>query len=359
MVKLNLLASAALFAAQSLAYTPAAQHYGYYSTVSGFFKQDDNSTEASGFDYTDNLGLHDNLTWIEFRDQIEALNEEAPNNVSYKVIFLARHSEGYHNVAESYYGTPLWNCYYSLLDGNGTSQWGPDAYLTEKGIDNAINNSYLIKSLIADDFPLPQSFYSSPFTRAADTLVLTWADLILDSGYNTPIFKEALRETIGLHTCDKRRSKAYLENRYPDFEFETGFYDEDLLWTKDTQEDDGAKVLRARQFLDDLFASDENTYISVTAHSGVGSAILSAIGHRSFKLATGAIIPLVVRRESILGFTPPTSTFSISIGPSGTAPACSASYSTVPSSVAFATDSLDISSESAPATVTVTVTASA
>ncbi|GME82844.1 unnamed protein product [[Candida] boidinii] len=80
---------------------------------------------------------------------------------------------------------------------------------------------------------------------------------------------------------------------------------------------------------------------------------------RSFKLATGAIIPLVVRRESILGFTPPTSTFSISIGPSGTAPACSASYSTVPSSVAFATDSLDISSESAPATVTVTVTASA
>jgi hypothetical protein len=27
----------------------------------------------------------------------------------YKVLFMGRHGEGFHNAAESYYGTPAWN----------------------------------------------------------------------------------------------------------------------------------------------------------------------------------------------------------------------------------------------------------
>ncbi|GME70514.1 unnamed protein product [Ambrosiozyma monospora] len=246
----------------------------------------------------------------------------------------------YHNVAQDYYGDDAWNCYYSLIYGNGTSEWGPDAYLTEKGEAAAVNNSKLIKSLLADDFPLPQSFYSSPFTRAADTLVLTWKDLVLDTGYASPIFKESLRETIGLHTCDQRRSKAYLSARYPQFQFEHGFIasETDLLWTKDEQETDEGKFYRARSFLDDVFASDDSTFISATAHSGIIGGLLSAVGHRKFSLATGAIIPVVVKRESRLDFVPVQENNSVTIGPSSTAPTCATAISsTIPSDVAYST----------------------
>jgi hypothetical protein len=29
--------------------------------------------------------------------------------VQYKVLYMGRHGEGYHNVAEAFYGTPAWD----------------------------------------------------------------------------------------------------------------------------------------------------------------------------------------------------------------------------------------------------------
>jgi hypothetical protein len=34
---------------------------------------------------------------------------QANSNTVYKVLFMGRHGEGFHNAAESYYGTPSWN----------------------------------------------------------------------------------------------------------------------------------------------------------------------------------------------------------------------------------------------------------
>jgi hypothetical protein len=39
------------------------------------------------------------------------------------VLFLARHGEGYHNTAETFYGTSAWDCHWSLQSGNGTVTW--------------------------------------------------------------------------------------------------------------------------------------------------------------------------------------------------------------------------------------------
>ncbi|CDK24068.1 unnamed protein product [Kuraishia capsulata CBS 1993] len=342
--------------------------YGTFTSVSGFFLQSDSSTNATSFDFNDNLGLKPNYTWNSFKNAIEELNANSNETTSYKVIFFGRHGEGYHNVAESYYGTPAWNCYWSLLTGNGTSTWGPDAGLTPKGVFQAQNNSDLIKSLLPYGFPLPQNFYSSPMTRAADTLTYTWNDIALKTGFVSPIFKESLRETIGLHRCDERRSKTYLKERYPDFQFENGFVEDDLLWTKDTQEPDGAKVLRLTSFLNDLWASDPSTYVSVTAHSGVGSALLSAVGHRSFSLSTGAIIPIVVRRDSILGFVPPSNATTVSVGTSATAPSCTVSIGSLASSKTaslysqfskdyYQTESYSVLTVTSISTTTATVTA--
>lgn len=56
------------------------------------------------------LKNHASLTqWERFHHQVLKLNEESAKNVEYKVLFLGRHGEGWHNAAETYYGTPAWN----------------------------------------------------------------------------------------------------------------------------------------------------------------------------------------------------------------------------------------------------------
>jgi hypothetical protein len=52
--------------------------------------------------------------------------------------------------------------------------------------------------------PKPEEWYVSPFTRTADTMRLSFGDVL---GGKTPVFVEGLREIFGEQTCDKRRSK--------------------------------------------------------------------------------------------------------------------------------------------------------
>ena len=47
-------------------------------------------------------GLTRKLTqWQKFAMQVDALNAAAPVDTVYKVMFLGRHGEGYHNAAEA------------------------------------------------------------------------------------------------------------------------------------------------------------------------------------------------------------------------------------------------------------------
>ncbi|GME85502.1 unnamed protein product [Ambrosiozyma monospora] len=339
----------------------ASGHSAKYSIVPGFFKQSDNSTDAKTFDYHDNLGLNDSLTWTEFKQQIDDLNANAELGVSYKVLYYARHGEGWHNVASDFYGDAF-GCYYTNFETDGNMTWGPDPYLTEKGIEQAKNNSALIKSLIKDDFPLPQAFYSSPFTRCADTLNYTWYDIALAPGYATPVFKEVIREVLGGGTPDLRRDRAYLEERYPSWDFEANFPFNDTLYSPDWRETSAGLEWRGRFFLDDMFETEESTFISATSHGGIGTGIMAAAGHREFSLVTGAIIPMVIKREAKLDFTPVQIDLEGTPGPySANVTACPASlsYTTLPASLASTVYTLGADTTGLPVvTVTSVVTAS-
>jgi len=116
---------------------------------------------------------------------------------------------------------------------------------------------------------MPQHFYSSPFTRAATTLYLTWNDIVLNlSNPPRPLVCERFRETIGLVTCDMRGKRSVLEKRYPMFDYEESLTEEDEIWTKDLRESYEARDDRLRGALDELFLMDGATWISITAHSG-------------------------------------------------------------------------------------------
>jgi broad specificity phosphatase PhoE len=264
--------------------------YINYTTVTGYFLQDDPKTNASTFNFTaTNFGLINRTypsdgncassarktQWQRFADQVATLNAAAPPNTEYKVLYIGRHGEGYHNAAESYYGTPGWNCFWSEKDGNATVSWA-DARLTPNGVQQALSVNTFWKIEIAEQkIPAPQRYYTSPLTRCLTTANLTFF------GLNLPVFhpfvpevKELLRETISGHTCDRRSSKTYIHTAFPTYTFEDGFSENDTLWEALHGETDVDQDIRSKKVLDDIFLSDSSTYISITSHSGEISSLL-------------------------------------------------------------------------------------
>ncbi|KAH8171223.1 histidine phosphatase superfamily (branch 1) domain-containing protein [Sarocladium implicatum] len=322
-MRLSFLLSLAPLAPVASAANPPAGRDITYSTVGGYFLQDEPDTVASSFDYAQwNLGLlnrtyptdgafdpdNDKPQWARFAHWVEYVTRKCQNNARtrYKVLVMGRHGQGFHNAAESYYGTP---CYWSVLDGNGTVTWA-DAKLTEAGVSEARKAHAFFNSHFANDgFPYFQSYYSSPLTRCVTTANLTFGGIALpDDRPFEPVIKEYLREGISIHTCDRRSTKSHIHSIVPNFDFEEGFTEEDELWRGDEGETAEHQRARSKELLDDIFTNDDATWVSFSAHSGEIRRLLEVLGHREFSLATGQIIPVLVKAEIKESGESPTST---------------------------------------------------
>ncbi|KUJ06823.1 phosphoglycerate mutase-like protein [Mollisia scopiformis] len=293
-----------------------------YTTLTGFFAQDDPATNPSTFDYTTtNFGLL-NITyptddevdptwtqWQKFEHHVWRLNRGSGRFVQYKVLYMGRHGEGYHNVAESYYGTPAWNCYWSEKDGNGTITWA-DAKITPNGVAQAQKaNAFWASRIALQKIPVPETYYTSPLTRCLQTSNITFYGLDLPSRQPfIPTVKELFREGISGHTCDRRGTRTYIQDAYPGYKIEAGFSEDDLLWKPLMGEVPTDEDVRSKRVLDDVFAGDDSTYISITSHSGEIASILRVLGHQPFSLSTGAVIPVLVKAEIIQRDVPATTT---------------------------------------------------
>lgn len=95
-------------------------HAVFISSVSGSIKQADYQQATTNFGlisrpYDSDAILHKDparkspTQWQRLAHQIETLNRESGPEVSYKLLFLGRHGEGIHNVAERRYGTAAWD----------------------------------------------------------------------------------------------------------------------------------------------------------------------------------------------------------------------------------------------------------
>ena len=113
------------------------------------------------------------------------------------MLFLGRHGQGEHNVAEAKYGTPAWDCYWSYLDGADGLVWS-DAHLTRVGEQQALDVHALWKAQLALGMPPPDRYVVSPLTRTVQTADLSFRELELPEGKQyEPFVKELLREALG------------------------------------------------------------------------------------------------------------------------------------------------------------------
>ena len=255
-----------------------------YSVVTGVFQQDDPATNDSTFNFTaSNFGLiqrsypsdsscpaGDNATqWQRLTHYMSTLNAHAHHKERYLLFFFGRHGEGYHNAAESYYGTPAWNCYWSELNGNDTVTWA-DAHLTSTGVSQAKSVNTFWKHLISDEkIKPPETYYTSPLYRCLQTAYFTFTDLALPpKSPFVPTIKELLREGISAHTCDRRSNETYIRQNFPSFQFENGFVEKDPYWKAGYSEPPPNEDARSTAVLDDIISHDASTVISITSHSG-------------------------------------------------------------------------------------------
>ncbi|PWN48831.1 hypothetical protein IE53DRAFT_175965 [Violaceomyces palustris] len=309
-----------------------------FTTVTGFFLYDDANGKPETLPaIAPNFGLKEGQTWSKVVENVSRLNRESKDGSLYKLIYSARHGEGYHNLAEAKYGTEAWDDYWSKLYTDGEIVWGPDPNLTAVGIGQAQDAHRAWKEQVkkskegSDHAPLPSRLYSSPLTRSADTLRYTWQGILLPEskdqssssftsnggllgklsgivgelsedlgrvggGHHVqPLIKEGFRETYGEHTCDKRSDRSTIHKRFPGYLFEPGFREEDPLWTEE-RETDQHIVNRVKDALNQVFVQERKAQvISLTSHSGVMKALFQATGHYVVSPKTGALIPFIVK----------------------------------------------------------------
>ena len=234
---------------------------------------------------------------------------------------MGRHGEGYHNAAQTYYGTPAWNCYWAEIDGNSTAVWS-DAHLDDNGIAQAqIANIFWAHELSVQKIPAPQSYYTSPLYRCLQTANITFSGLNLPATQPfIPTIKHGLRESISIHTCDRRSNKTFIHDAFLEWPFEPGFPEYDELWNGVTAETSSSQNVRSKTLLDDIFSRDASTWISFTSHSGEIGSILTVLGHQPFSLNTGAVIPVLVKAEMMQEPSPTTSAQPWTVSPHCTSP---------------------------------------
>jgi broad specificity phosphatase PhoE len=190
--------------------------------------------------------------------------------------------------------TDMNKCYWSLKDDNGTVSWA-DARITPNGVAQAVKaHDFWASHITSQKIPVPETYYTSPLTRCLQTANITFSGLDLPSRQPfIPTVKELFREGISGHTCDRRGTKMYIQDAFPAYKIEAGFSEDDLLWKPLQGEVPVDEDIRSKIGLDEVFDSDDSTYISITSHSGEIASLLrgktSSISYSIFCFCLGGL----------------------------------------------------------------------
>jgi broad specificity phosphatase PhoE len=221
------------------------------------------------------LNLLNGHTYSDFIQEFTQLPQSTAER-QIKTFYFVRHAQGIHNEAESKFGTSHWEAI------EAKSERYFDANLTEFGTNQT---KLLFDSMTNMQQSAPTLKFDllivSPLSRAIETAQIAFQPLFADPEF--PIYShEMIRETVGRHYCDKRRSITELKQLYPRINFsEPGAFnsDSDLLWNANERETQEQIHLRAIKFLNwcfDRFPHEK--HIIVTAHNGIISTCARILG---------------------------------------------------------------------------------
>ncbi|XBW38593.1 hypothetical protein QEN19_004182 [Hanseniaspora menglaensis] len=272
-----------------------------------------------------NAEIDSNYAYVKpFADgkSVKDIVEEVKQTPNTRLFILARHGQGYHNLAVERYTEPVWDRDWAFKNGDGVAEDWADANLTAKGIDQVKRTGRVVfGNLLSGTWP--DSFYSSPLRRCLQTFKNEWEQKITveaNSGHKFPkkidvLIKEKLRETIGCHTCDWRQNKkktaeecCQIKELYPgcsiNFEYEEGFKEKDPLYSSEHRESDDEIDARMKEVLEDIWTTENNKndqndkIISVTCHEGVIRSCLRVLNHTPIpKLETSGVVMVVIKDE--------------------------------------------------------------
>ncbi|KAH9895397.1 hypothetical protein F4778DRAFT_783753 [Xylariomycetidae sp. FL2044] len=260
-----------------------------YTTITGFFQQDESSTVPGDFDYTEsNYGLIDRsyptddefdpsaekTQWERFEYYVNTLNRDCDKNT--KLL-----------------GHPC-------VERNGTAVWR-DAHLTPAGLAQCTLQGQRVleagPALATAGIPAPQSYYSSPLIRfradgepdlrrpgAAAAAAGGSAVRAHGQGGAPPRgHLDAHVRTSGRAGRASRPSWARPSRSSPASPRTTSCGAANYEGARRPRRSGGAP----RPVLDDVFSADDATWVSITSHSGQIRENLAVLGHRTFSLSTG------------------------------------------------------------------------
>ncbi|KAL7410969.1 histidine phosphatase superfamily [Mrakia frigida] len=277
-----------------------------FEHVPGFFHQDDLAPLVSAERSLDkSFGLLDESPerWSNLKNKVAELNASAPEGTSYKVIYFARHGQGYHNVAEVKYSAEgTWENHWGKLKTDGALVWGPDPSLTSLGESQARNISQAWVKEKEHGVPLPSRWYTSPMRRTGNTCLLSWEGIFGGfggEGKNVKVL-ENLREVCGMHWCDSRLPKSELKEQFPHFVYPPteDMPEADEMFDELVHESPEHVQERVRHVLEHVWTETgkDEEYISLTSHCGYMRAAFIVVNHPPSPIVTGEMVPMVVRR---------------------------------------------------------------
>ncbi|CDR46727.1 CYFA0S25e01420g1_1 [Cyberlindnera fabianii] len=255
-----------------------------FTAQSEYFTQYSNASSIT----TDlpNWGLSSDYSWSSLVSELQAKSND---ETYYKLLFLARHGEAWHNVVKDQVGD-VWSTVGTQDTYNDIILFDDD--LTSTGIDQATQLGHSWKQLIeSDNGAKPQSFYVSPLQRTCHTFQLTWGDS------QDGVIVEDLRERYGVYTSYERHTKTWINENYPQLSFTKGFTEKDELWNADDREKKSHVQQRTHDFLKWLYKNDDNYIISITSHSGTIKQLLKEIDHPKHDLEPGQVLPVVIKAK--------------------------------------------------------------
>ncbi|KZV83932.1 phosphoglycerate mutase-like protein [Exidia glandulosa HHB12029] len=269
--------------------TPTTARKYRYSLVKGIFAQDEDDFLPTADQIQPKLGLLDgDGRWPDVR----ALNDAAPEGVSFKLIIAGRHGQGYHNVAIEKYSSEEWRNKLAILEGDNEIKWGPDPLLTPVGLEQAKTAHEAWKKYTP---PKPDAFFCSPHRRALRTCAITFPEQRVK-------VLEDIREKLSGHTCDVRSTiDSKLTSEFPSFDFSSFASPVDPDQCADLRrETDEHVAARVGRVLDYIFDTEQDAQVvSITAHAGWIRGLFDVTGRYRYQLNTGGITPLLVRAEKV------------------------------------------------------------